>query len=62
METKARLLTEDEIAVEDWNHCLCFVNIYAARATLIQTLAQEEILQSGRVQQVSQLANVLQHY
>ena len=53
METKARIVTaEDEMAVKDWHNQLYFVNICAAHATLIQTLAQEEILQSRQLQQV----------
>ena len=41
---------------------MVFVNTYAANATLIQALAQEEILQYRRPQQIRQLANVLQYY
>ena len=50
------------MAVEDWDYWFYFVNIYADHATLIQTLAQEEILQSRRLQMVLQLANFLQYY
>ena len=60
--TKERILTKDVTTIEEWDSRLYFVNIYAVHATLIQTLAQEEILQSRRFQQVWQLANVLQHY
>ena len=35
METKAIILTEDEMAIEEWDYSLYFVNIYVA-----QTLAQ----------------------
>ena len=53
METKVRIVTEDEMAVEDWDYGLYSVNIYAAHATVIQTLAQKEILQSGRLHRSS---------
>ena len=44
MVSKARILAEDEMAVEDWDYWLYFVNIYAAHVTLIQTVAKEDIL------------------